>query len=129
MSIETDAHHEGGLSEKDVVRLRSEGKSNDVPARASRSVRDIVRGNVFTRINAILGVLLVIVLATGSVIDGMFGLLIIANSDGLGNVLTDQIVAQEIVRSLVATIGLVAASAVVTGTAVAGEVRLRLRSG
>ena len=83
MSIETDAHHEGGLSEKDVVRLRSEGKSNDVPARASRSVRDIVRGNVFTRINAILGVLLVIVLATGSVIDGMFGLLIIANS-GIG---------------------------------------------
>ena len=83
MSIETDAPHEGGLSEKDVVRLRSEGKSNDVPARASRSVRDIVRGNVFTRINAILGVLLVIVLATGSVIDGMFGLLIIANS-GIG---------------------------------------------
>ena len=117
MSIETDAHHEGGLSEKDVVRLRSEGKSNDVPARASRSVRDIVRGNVFTRINAILGVLLVIVLATGSVIDGMFGLLIIANSDGLGNVLTDQIVAQEIVRSLVATIGLVAAVPVTTALA------------
>ncbi len=40
----------------------------------------IVRANVFTRINAILGVLLLIVLATGSVINGMFGLLIIANS-------------------------------------------------
>ena len=39
--------------------------------------------NVFTRINAILGVLLAIVLATGSVIDGMFGLLIVANS-GVG---------------------------------------------
>ena len=83
MSIETDSHRERGLTEAEVARLRSEGKSNDVPARASRSVRDIVRGNVFTRINAILGVLLLIVLTTGSVIDGMFGLLIIANS-GIG---------------------------------------------
>ena len=44
-------------------------------------------------------------------------ILIIANSDGLGNVLTDQIVAQEIVRSLVATIGLVAAVPVTTALA------------
>ena len=51
-----------------------------MPTRASRSVSDIVRANVFTRINAILGVLLVIVLSTGSLINGMFGLLIIANS-------------------------------------------------
>ena len=39
-----------------------------------------MRANVFTRINAILGVLLIIVLSTGSVINGAFGLLIIANS-------------------------------------------------
>ncbi|WP_373188700.1 HAD-IC family P-type ATPase, partial [Mycobacterium marinum] len=58
----------------------AEGKSNDIPERATRSVAQIVRANVFTRINAILGVLLLIVLATGSVINGMFGLLIIANS-------------------------------------------------
>ncbi|KZF03124.1 magnesium-transporting ATPase [Rhodococcus sp. EPR-279] len=83
MSIEADAQRDTGLTEADVARLRAEGKSNDVPARASRSVRDIVRGNVFTRINAILGVLLIIVLSTGSVIDGMFGLLIVANS-GIG---------------------------------------------
>nr|WP_296768370.1 HAD-IC family P-type ATPase [Rhodococcus sp. (in: high G+C Gram-positive bacteria)] len=83
MSIETDAQRESGLTEAQVAQLRAEGKSNDVPARASRSVKDIVRGNVFTRINAILGVLLIIVLSTGSVIDGMFGLLIVANS-GIG---------------------------------------------
>ncbi|OZC76803.1 magnesium-transporting ATPase [Rhodococcus sp. 06-418-5] len=83
MSIDADAQRDAGLTEADVARLRAEGKSNDVPARASRSVRDIVRGNVFTRINAILGVLLIIVLSTGSVIDGMFGLLIVANS-GIG---------------------------------------------
>src|SRR5258707_143052 len=58
----------------------AEGMTNDVPTRAARSVSDIVRANVFTRINAILGVLLVIVLSTGSVINGLFGLLIIANS-------------------------------------------------
>ncbi|MDI9930518.1 HAD-IC family P-type ATPase [Rhodococcus sp. IEGM 1354] len=83
MSIDADAQRETGLTEAEVAALRAEGKSNDVPARASRSVRDIVRGNVFTRINAILGVLLIIVLSTGSVIDGMFGLLIVANS-GIG---------------------------------------------
>ncbi|MGB3372897.1 MAG: hypothetical protein WBA81_19925, partial [Rhodococcus sp. (in: high G+C Gram-positive bacteria)] len=76
MSIEADAQRDSGLTEAQVAQLRSEGKSNDVPARASRSVKDIVRGNVFTRINAILGVLLIIVLSTGSIVDGMFGLLI-----------------------------------------------------
>jgi cation-transporting P-type ATPase E len=69
-----------GLTDAEVAQRVADGKSNDVPARAARSVPEIVRANVFTRINAILGVLLVIVLATGSVINGMFGLLIIANS-------------------------------------------------
>ncbi len=69
-----------GLTTAEVEQRRRDGLTNDVPDRASRSVRDIVRANVFTRINAILGVLFVLVLATGSIIDGMFGLLIIANS-------------------------------------------------
>ncbi|OBI43112.1 HAD-IC family P-type ATPase [Mycobacterium sp. E796] len=69
-----------GLTDAEVARRVAEGKSNAVPERATRSVAAIVRANVFTRINAILGVLLVIVLATGSVINGLFGLLIIANS-------------------------------------------------
>ncbi|MGB3354203.1 MAG: cation-translocating P-type ATPase [Mycobacterium sp.] len=69
-----------GLSDAEVAQRVSEGKTNDVPTRAARSVSEIVRGNVFTRINAILGVLLIIVLSTGSVINGAFGLLIIANS-------------------------------------------------
>ncbi|MEV2222018.1 HAD-IC family P-type ATPase [Nocardia vinacea] len=69
-----------GLTAAEVEQRRRDGLTNDVPDRASRSVRDIVRANVFTRINAILGVLFILVLATGSVIDGMFGLLIIANS-------------------------------------------------
>ncbi|MDY6997463.1 MAG: cation-translocating P-type ATPase [Actinomycetota bacterium] len=70
----------GGLSDAEVAARVAEGQTNDVPTRAARSVSEIVRGNVFTRINAILGVLLIIVLSTGSVINGAFGLLIIANS-------------------------------------------------
>lgn len=69
-----------GLTEAEVAQRVAEGKSNDVPTRAARSISDIVRGNVFTRINAILGVLFLIVMSTGSVINGAFGLLIIANS-------------------------------------------------
>ncbi|CAN5268622.1 cation-translocating P-type ATPase [soil metagenome] len=72
-----------GLTDAEVARRVSEGKTNNVPTRAARSVSDIVRANVFTRINAILGVLLIIVLSTGSLINGLFGLLIIANS-GIG---------------------------------------------
>jgi cation-transporting ATPase E len=72
-----------GLSADEVAARIAEGKTNDVPTRASRSVSEVVRANVFTRINAILGVLLLIVLSTGSLINGMFGLLIIANS-GIG---------------------------------------------
>jgi cation-transporting ATPase E len=69
-----------GLTDAEVTQRIADGKTNDVPAHATRSVREIIRANVFTRINAILSVLLVIVLATGSLINGMFGLLIIANS-------------------------------------------------
>ncbi|MGC0362632.1 cation-transporting ATPase E [Rhodococcus sp. 27YEA15] len=72
-----------GLNADQVAARVAAGQTNDVPDRASRSVKDIIRGNVFTRINAILTVLLIIVLATGSIIDGMFGLLIVANS-GIG---------------------------------------------
>ncbi|MEE2031477.1 HAD-IC family P-type ATPase [Rhodococcus chondri] len=72
-----------GLSTDQVAERVARGETNDVPDRASRSIRDIVRANVFTRINAILSVLLLIVLATGSIVDGIFGLLIIANS-GIG---------------------------------------------
>ncbi|OBF71049.1 magnesium-transporting ATPase [Mycobacterium sp. 852002-51613_SCH5001154] len=69
-----------GLTDAEVSQRVADGKSNAVRERATRSITDIVRANVFTRINAILGVLLLIVLATGSLINGMFGLLIIANS-------------------------------------------------
>jgi cation-transporting ATPase E len=69
-----------GLTDAEVAARVAAGETNDVPSRASRTVGEIVRSNVFTRINAILGVLLILVLATGSLINGLFGLLIVANS-------------------------------------------------
>ncbi|MFD4432216.1 cation-translocating P-type ATPase [Nocardia sp. NPDC058497] len=80
MSISVQEPAATGLTAAQVDQRRRDGRTNDVPARASRSVREIVRANVFTRINAILGVLFLLVMSTGSIIDGMFGLLIVANS-------------------------------------------------
>jgi len=69
-----------GLTSAEVAQRVADGRVNDVPSRATRSVADIIRANVFTRINAILAVLFTFVLATGSLINGLFGLLIIVNS-------------------------------------------------
>jgi cation-transporting P-type ATPase E len=76
----TSAALAAGLSDAEVAQRVADGKTNDVPTRAARTVSDIVRSNIFTRINAILGVLFLMVLATGSLINGLFGLMIIANS-------------------------------------------------
>ena len=80
MSIDTHVAVRRGLTAAEVAQRRADGLTNDVPDRASRSVKDIIRANVLTRINAILGVLFILVVVTGSIVDGMFGLLIIANS-------------------------------------------------
>lgn len=77
MSWETP---ETGLTRSQVEQRCKEGKVNHLPPTSGRSVWDIVRANVFTRINAILAVLFAIVLYTGSIVNGAFGLLIIANS-------------------------------------------------
>ncbi len=69
-----------GLSPDEVADRVARGQRNDLPPRSGRSAADIVRANVFTRINGILAALLICVLATGSWINAAFGLLIIANS-------------------------------------------------
>ncbi|WP_308663092.1 HAD-IC family P-type ATPase [uncultured Actinobaculum sp.] len=69
-----------GLTEEEAEKLRQEGKFNDLPDRSGRSTAQIIRDNVFTRINFMLGTLFVLVMLTGSWINGAFGLLIIFNS-------------------------------------------------
>ncbi|MEV5595763.1 HAD-IC family P-type ATPase [Streptomyces sp. NPDC052496] len=72
-----------GLSAAEVAERVARGEVNDVPVRSSRSTADIVRSNVFTRFNAIIGVLFVIILIVGPIQDGLFGFVIVANT-GIG---------------------------------------------
>lgn len=69
-----------GLTAAEVAQRISAGQVNDVPVRSSRSIADIIRGNVFNRINAIIGVLLVLILIVGPIQDALFGGVIIANT-------------------------------------------------
>ena len=69
-----------GLTAVEVEERTQRGEVNAQSRRTGRSVAQILRANIFTRVNAILGVLCAIVLSTGSVINAAFGLLIIANS-------------------------------------------------
>ncbi|MEV6955832.1 cation-translocating P-type ATPase [Streptomyces sp. NPDC051183] len=73
----------GGLSTAEVAERVARGAVNDVPVRSSRSTTEIVRGNVFTRFNAIIGVLWVIMLFVAPIQDSLFGFVIIANT-GIG---------------------------------------------
>jgi len=72
-----------GLTASQVAERVAAGQTNDVPARASRTVGEIVRANVFTRFNAIVGVLFAIILVIGPIQDGLFGFVIIINT-GIG---------------------------------------------
>ncbi|MHB9759644.1 cation-translocating P-type ATPase [Streptomyces sp. BYX5S] len=72
-----------GLTRAEVAERVARGEVNDVPVRSSRSVADIVRANVFTRFNAIIGVLWVIMLAVAPIQDSLFGFVILANT-GIG---------------------------------------------
>ncbi|MEU5403834.1 HAD-IC family P-type ATPase [Streptomyces sp. NPDC005963] len=73
----------GGLTTAEVEERIARGEVNDVPVRSSRSTVDIVRGNVFTRFNAIIGILWVIMLFVAPIQDSLFGFVIIANT-GIG---------------------------------------------
>ncbi len=74
----TDASR--GLTSVEVAQRVAAGQTNVVSTKTSRTTGEIIRANVFTRINAIYGVLFVIILSTGYFIDGLFGGLIIVNS-------------------------------------------------
>jgi len=69
-----------GLTAAEVAQRVAAGQTNDVPARTSRTVGEIVRANVLTRFNAIVGVLFAIILVVGDIRDGLFGFVIIINT-------------------------------------------------
>ncbi|WP_150243179.1 HAD-IC family P-type ATPase [Nocardiopsis quinghaiensis] len=72
--------NEPGLTRGEVAERVAAGRTNDVPVRASRTVAQIIRGNVFTRINAMIAVLFSIIAVIGPVQDGLFAMVILINT-------------------------------------------------
>ncbi|MFD4502213.1 cation-translocating P-type ATPase [Streptomyces sp. NPDC058457] len=72
-----------GLTSAEVAERVARGQVNDVPVRSSRSFGEIVRANVFTRFNAIIGVLWLVMLVVAPIQDSLFGFVILANT-GIG---------------------------------------------
>jgi cation-transporting ATPase E len=73
-------HLEHGLTSAQVRERVADGRTNDVPTRAGRTLGEIVRSNVLTRFNAVLGVLFAVIVVVGPLKDGLFGLIIVVNS-------------------------------------------------
>ena len=69
-----------GLTSAEVEQRRADGRSNDVADPTSRSIRDIIRANVFTPFNFLLGSLLVVILAVREYRDALFGIVLVANA-------------------------------------------------
>ncbi len=70
----------GGLSSAQVAERRARGLANAGGEHTSRSVAHILRANVLTRFNLILGVLLAVILAVGQPQDALFGVVLVANA-------------------------------------------------
>jgi cation-transporting P-type ATPase E len=69
-----------GLTSAQVAEQRSRGLGHAGGDRTSRSVAEILRGNILTRFNLILGVLLAVILAVGAPQDALFGIVLVTNA-------------------------------------------------
>jgi cation-transporting ATPase E len=69
-----------GLTEAEVRAQREAGHVNGVERSTGRTVPEILRANLFTRFNAILGALFVIVLVVGPIQDALFGIVLVVNT-------------------------------------------------
>lgn len=68
-----------GLTNNEVTQRRNAGLSNKTDQSGSRSIFDIIRANVFTLFNFILGLCILVILLVGSWQDATFGVIVIAN--------------------------------------------------
>jgi cation-transporting ATPase E len=69
-----------GLTAAEVQERVSRGQTNDTGERTSRTVSEIIRANVLTRFNAILGAAAAVILVIGPIQDALFVLILVANS-------------------------------------------------
>ncbi|WP_080503808.1 cation-translocating P-type ATPase [Renibacterium salmoninarum] len=69
-----------GLDEKQVSERAALGLDNAVPNDSSRTIGQILRSNLLTLFNIVLGVCLIIILIVGNWRDALFGFIVIANA-------------------------------------------------
>lgn len=69
-----------GLTAEQVAARRSSGLGYAEPESTSRSVLEILRANVLTRFNLILGTLLAVILILGEPQDALFGIVLVTNA-------------------------------------------------
>jgi cation-transporting ATPase E len=69
-----------GLDDAAVRQRVERGQVNVSGERTSRTLPEIVRANLFTRFNAILGSMLALILVFGHPADGLFGIVLVANA-------------------------------------------------
>jgi len=72
-----------GLTAAQVAERIAAGQVNDEGRQPTRTIGQIMLANIATRFNAILGGLFVVIAVVGPVQDGLFGLVLVANS-GIG---------------------------------------------
>ncbi|MFI5054414.1 MAG: HAD-IC family P-type ATPase, partial [Acidimicrobiia bacterium] len=68
------------MTAAEVQERVARGATNDTRERTSRKLSEIVRANVFTRFNAILGAMLAVIIVVGPIQDATFGLILFANT-------------------------------------------------
>ncbi|MDQ1686598.1 MAG: cation-transporting P-type ATPase [Frankiaceae bacterium] len=69
-----------GLSADAVRQRRERGLTNDYQPLTSRTLREILRANILTRFNALLGSLLVVIVLVGPFQDALFGVALVTNT-------------------------------------------------
>ena len=69
-----------GLSTSEVEQRRRDGRTNDVPDAPVRTVGEIVRSNVLTPVNAIIGSMFVLIMVAGFPADALFAGVVVSNS-------------------------------------------------
>jgi cation-transporting ATPase E len=69
-----------GLTSREVESRRAAGLANVGVAAPSRTLAQIVRANVFTRFNALLGAMFVVIVIVGPLQDAMFGGVLVFNT-------------------------------------------------
>lgn len=69
-----------GLSAAEVAERVREGRTNDVPDAPVRTVGQIIRNNVFTAVNGIIGSMFVLIMIAGFPADALFAGVVVSNS-------------------------------------------------